>query len=62
MHRTEYCHILAGRIRIKVSAINCSHAMAGELERQLAKLNGGGACESKPTDGVCPGPIRFSGH
>ncbi len=51
MHRTEYCHILDGRIRIKVSAINCSHAMAGELERQLAKLNGVAHVKANPLTG-----------
>ena len=51
MHRTEYCHILDGRIRIKVSAINFSHAMAGELERQLAKLNGVAHVKANPLTG-----------
>ena len=40
MHGTEYCHILDGRIRIKVPEIKGSNAMADELESQLAKLNG----------------------
>lgn len=40
MHRTEYCHILGGRIRTKVRAVKGSHAMAGEMESRLAKLNG----------------------
>ena len=40
MHGTEYYHKLDGRIRIKVPEIKGSLAMAGELEDQLAKLNG----------------------
>ena len=39
MHGTESCHILE-RIRIKVPEVKGSHAMARELENQLAKLNG----------------------
>lgn len=40
MHGTGYYHKLDGRIRIKVLEIKGSPAMAGELEDQLAKLNG----------------------
>jgi hypothetical protein len=40
MHGSEYRPILDGRIRIKVPEIKGSPAMAGELESQLAKLNG----------------------
>jgi hypothetical protein len=40
MHGTEHCRILDGRMRIKVPEVKGSHAMAGELESQLAKLNG----------------------
>ena len=40
MHGTEYCHILDGRIRIKVPEVKGSHALAGEMESQLAKLDG----------------------
>jgi len=40
MYGTGYYHKLDGRIRIKVPEIKGSLAMAGELEDQLAKLNG----------------------
>jgi copper chaperone CopZ len=40
MHGTEYCRTLDGRIRIKVPEVKGSHAMAGEMESQLAKLDG----------------------
>jgi hypothetical protein len=40
MYGTGYYHKLDGRIRIKVSEVKGSPGMAGELESQLAKLNG----------------------
>jgi len=40
MPGTEYGHILDGRIRITVPEVKGSHAMAGEMESQLAKLEG----------------------
>ena len=40
MYEAKYRHILDGRIRIKVPEVNGYPAMAGELESQLAKLNG----------------------
>jgi hypothetical protein len=40
MHGTGYYHKLDGRIRIEVPEVKGSLAMAGELERQLTKLNG----------------------
>jgi hypothetical protein len=40
MHGTEDGHIPAGRIRIRVPEVKGSPAMAGEMESQLAKLEG----------------------
>ena len=40
MHETEDRPILDGRIRIKVPEIKGSPAMAGEMESQVAKLEG----------------------
>jgi hypothetical protein len=40
MHETEDRHILDGRIRIKVPEVKGSPAMAGEIESQVAKLEG----------------------
>jgi heavy-metal-associated domain-containing protein len=40
MHGTQYRPILDGRIRIKVPQVKGSPAMAGEMESQLAKLEG----------------------
>ena len=40
MHGTEVAHIPDGRIRIKVPEVKGSHAMAGEMESQLTKLEG----------------------
>jgi hypothetical protein len=51
MHGTEYCHILDGRIRIKVPEIKGSHAMAGEMESQLAKLEGVAHVKANPLTG-----------
>lgn len=51
MHGTEYCHILGGRIRIKVRAVKGSHAMAGEMESQLANLNGVAHVKANPRTG-----------
>lgn len=51
MHGTEYCHILDGRIRIKVPEVKGSHAMAGEMESQLAKLDGVAHVKANPLTG-----------
>ena len=51
MHGTEYCHILDGRIRIKVPEVKGSHAMAGEVEGELAKLNGVAHVKANPLTG-----------
>jgi len=51
MHGTEYSHILDGRIRIKVPEVKGSHAMAGEMESQLAKLNGVAHVKANPLTG-----------
>ena len=40
MHESEYRPIRDGRIRIKVPEVKDSPAMAGEIESQLAKLEG----------------------
>lgn len=48
MHGTGYYHMLDGRIRIKVPEVKGSPAMAGELESQLAKLNGVPMCRPTP--------------
>ena len=51
MHGTEYCHILEGRIRIKVPQVKGSYAMAGEMESQLAKLEGVANVKANPLTG-----------
>jgi hypothetical protein len=51
MHGTEYWHILDGRIRIKVPEVKGSHAMAGEMESQLAKLKGVAHGKANPLTG-----------
>jgi len=51
MHGTEYCHIIDGRIRIKVPEVKGSHAMAGEVEGELAKLNGVAHVKANPLTG-----------
>lgn len=51
MHGTENCYILEGRIRIKVPEVKGSHAMAGEMESQLAKLNGVAHVKANPLTG-----------
>jgi copper chaperone CopZ len=51
MHGTEYCHILDGRIRIKVPEVKGSHAKAGEMESELAKLNGVAHVTANPLTG-----------
>jgi Ca2+-transporting ATPase len=51
MNGTEYCHILDGRIRIKTPEVKGSHAMAGELESQLSKLNGITHVKANPLTG-----------
>jgi Heavy metal associated domain 2 len=51
MHGTEYWHILDGRIRIKVSEVKGSHALAGEMESQLAKLKGVAHGKANPLTG-----------
>jgi len=51
MNGTEYCHILDRRIRIKVPEVKGSHAMAGELESQLSKLNSVAHVKANPLTG-----------
>ena len=51
MNETEHCHILDGRIRIKVPEVKGSHAMASEMESQLAKLNGVAHVKANPLTG-----------
>ena len=51
MHGTGYYHKLDGRIRTKVHEIKGSLAMAGELEDQLAKLNGVTHVQANPLTG-----------
>ena len=51
MHGTENGHILDGRIRIKVSEVQGSHAMAGEVVSQLTKLDGVAHVEASPLTG-----------
>ena len=51
MNGTEDCHILDGRIRIKVPEVKGSPAMASELESQLAKLNGVSHVKANPLTG-----------
>ena len=51
MHGPGYYHKLDGRIRIKVPEIKGSPAMAGELESQLAKLNGVAHVQVNPLTG-----------
>ena len=51
MHGTDYCHILDGRIRIKVPVVKGSNAMAGEMESQLDKLNGVVHVKANPLTG-----------
>ena len=51
MHGTEYWHILDGRIRIKVPEVKGSHAMAGEMESQVAELNGVAHVKANPLSG-----------
>lgn len=51
MHGTKDCHILEGRLRIKVPEIKCSYAMAGEMESQLDKLNGVAHVKANPLTG-----------
>ncbi len=48
---TEYWHILDGRIRLKVPEVKGSHAMAGEMESQLAKLKGVAHGKANPLTG-----------
>lgn len=48
---TEYWHIFDGRIRIKVPEVKGSHAMAGEMESQLAKLKGVAHGKANPLTG-----------
>ena len=51
MHGTEHSHILDGRIWIKVPGVKGSHAMAGEMKSQLAKLNGVAHVKANPLTG-----------
>jgi heavy-metal-associated domain-containing protein len=51
MHGTEYYHKLDGRIRIKVPEVQGSPVIAGELESQLAKLNGVTHVQVNPLSG-----------
>ena len=51
MHGPGYYHKLDGRIRIKVPEIQDSPAIAGELESQLAKLNGVAHVQANPLTG-----------
>ena len=51
MHGTEYCHNFDGRIRIKAPIVKGSDAMAGEMESQLAKLNGVAHVKANPLTG-----------
>ena len=51
MHGIGYSQLFDGRIRIKVSAVKGSSAMAGELESQLTKLNGVAHVQANPLTG-----------
>lgn len=51
MHGSGYYHGLDGRMRIEVPEIKDSPAMADELERQLAKLNGVAHVQVNPVIG-----------
>ena len=51
MHGADYYRKLDGRIRIKVPEVEGCLAMAGELESQLAKLNGVARVQVNPLTG-----------
>lgn len=51
MHGSEYCHILDGRIRIKVPEVKGSQTMADKMESKLAKLNGVAEVAANPLTG-----------
>lgn len=60
MNETEYFYILDGRSRIEVPELKGSHAMAGELESQLFKLNGVAHVKANPLTGYVL--VLFDSH
>ncbi len=51
MQEAKYGHVLDGRILITVPEVKGSHALAGEMESQLAQLDGVAHVKAHPRTG-----------